>query len=210
MNVAWIDRLAKPKELLCEKMTLFWANHFVCEDNNYVYSQQFHNVLRKHTLGNFKGFVIAISKEAAMTKYLNTKQNRKQKPNENFARELMELFTLGVGNYTEDDIKESARVFTGYNHNLQGNFVFRKRVHDEGVKTFFGKSGNFNGDDIILENKQCAKYICGKVYRYFVNDIIDENHVNDLANVFYKDYDIEKLVRYMMLSISPLLWGSLN
>ena len=68
LNVAWIDRLAKPKELLCEKMTLFWANHFVYEDNNYVYNQQFHNVLRKHALGNFKDFVIAISKEAAMTK----------------------------------------------------------------------------------------------------------------------------------------------
>ncbi len=203
LNVAWIERLADPKELLREKMTLFWANHFVCQDNNYVYSQKFHNTLRTHALGNFKDFVVAISKEAAMTKYLNTKQNRKQKPNENFARELMELFTLGVGNYTEDDIKESARAFTGYSHNLQGEFVFRKRAHDEGVKAFFGKSGNFNGDDIIdiiLENKQCATYICGKIYRYFVNDTIDENHVNNMANVFYKDYNIENVMRYMMLS----------
>ncbi|WP_303316803.1 DUF1800 domain-containing protein [Flavivirga abyssicola] len=203
LNVAWIDRLAGTKELLREKMTLFWANHFVCEDNNYVYSQQFHNTLRTHALGNFKDFVKAISKEAAMTKYLNTKQNRKQKPNENFARELMELFTLGVGHYTEDDIKESARAFTGYSHNLQGNFVFRKRQHDEGSKTFFGRSGNFDGDDIIniiLENKQCAKFICEKMYRYFVNDIIDENHVNSMVDVFYADYNIENVMRYMMLS----------
>ncbi len=203
LNVAWIDRLTNTEELLREKMTLFWANHFVCKDNNYVYSQQFHNTLRSHALGNFKDFVIAISKEAAMTKYLNTKQNRKRKPNENFARELMELFTLGVGNYTEKDIKESARAFTGYSHNLQGQFVFKKRQHDEGIKTFFGKSGNFNGDDIIsiiLEDKQCAKFICGKIYRYFVNDIIDENHVNDMTEVFYADYNIEKVMRYMMLS----------
>ncbi|GAA3593648.1 DUF1800 domain-containing protein [Flavivirga amylovorans] len=203
LNVAWVDRLAGTKELLREKMTLFWANHFVCEDNNYVYSQQFHNTLRTHALGNFKDFVMAISKEAAMTKYLNTKQNRKQKPNENFARELMELFTLGVGHYTEDDIKESARAFTGYSHNLQGGFVFRKRQHDESIKTFFGRSGNFNGDDIvniILENKQCAKFICRKMYRYFVNDIIDENHVNEMADVFYADYNIENIMRYMMLS----------
>ncbi len=203
LNVAWIDRLTNTKELLREKMTLFWANHFVCKDNNYVYSQQFHNTLRTHALGNFKDFVMAISKEAAMTKYLNNKQNRKRKPNENFARELMELFTLGVGNYTEEDIKESARAFTGYSHNLQGDFVFKQRQHDDGVKTFFGKSGNFNGDDIInmiLENKQCAKFICEKMYRYFVNDVIDKNHVNAMTDVFYTDYGIEDVMRFMMLS----------
>ncbi|MGC1203955.1 MAG: DUF1800 domain-containing protein [Flavobacteriaceae bacterium] len=203
LNVAWINRLSNTKAVLREKMTLFWANHFVCEDNNYVYSQKFHNTLREYALGNFKDFVVAISKEAAMTKYLNTKQNRKQKPNENFARELMELFTLGVGNYTEEDIKESAKAFTGYSHDLQGNFVFRKRQHDEGVKTFFGRTGNFKGEDIIdiiLEDKQCATYICGKIYRYFVNDSIDVNHVSEMSNVFYKDYNIENLMRYVMLS----------
>ncbi|GAL78403.1 probable signal peptide protein [Algibacter lectus] len=139
LNIAWIDRLSNSNQILREKMTLFWANHFVCEDNNYVYTQNFHNRLREHALGNFKDFVKAISKEAAMTKYLNTKQNKKQKPNENFARELMELFTLGVGNYTENDIKESAKAFTGYSHNLKGEFVFKKRVHDETDKIFLVK-----------------------------------------------------------------------
>ena len=203
LNTAWIDRLTNPEELLREKMTLFWANHFVCEDNNFIFTQNFHNTLRKHAIGNFKEFVVAISKEAAMTKYLNTKQNRKQKPNENFARELMELFTLGVGHYTEDDIKESARAFTGYSHNFQGEFVFRQRQHDDESKAFFGKTGNFKGDDIIdiiLENKQCATYICGKIYRYFVNDTLNEQHVNTMANVFYKDYNIETLLRYVFLS----------
>ncbi len=203
LNVAWIDRLTNSQEILREKMTLFWANHFVCEDNSITYIQQFNNTLREHALGNFKDFVNAVSKEAAMTKYLNTKQNKKQKPNENFARELMELFTLGVGHYTEEDIKESAKAFTGYSHNLQGEFVFRNRQHDDSEKTFFGKTGNFSGEDIIniiLEQKQCANYICGKLYRYFVNDIIDENHVNAMADVFYKDYNIETIMRFILTS----------
>lgn len=203
LNVAWVKRLANSNEMLRERMTLFWANHFVCEDNNYVYTQNFHNTLRTHALGDFRAFVKAVSKEAAMTKYLNTKQNKKQKPNENFARELMELFTLGVGNYTENDIKESAKAFTGYGHNLKGEFSFRKRVHDETNKTFFGETGNFNGDDIIdliLEKKACATFVCTKVYRYFVNDTVNQNHVEELADVFYKDYNIENLMRHMMLS----------
>ena len=148
LNVAWVDRLTNSPEVLREKMTLFWANHFVCEDNSITYIQQFNNTLRKHAMGNFKDFVNAVSKEAAMTKYLNTKQNRKQKPNENFARELMELFTLGEGHYNEEDIKESAKAFTGYSHNLQGEFVFRKRQHDESEKTFFGKQK-------VRRNKNC-------------------------------------------------------
>lgn len=203
LNVHWIDRLATSHAILREKMTLFWANVFVCEDNNVVYIQQFNNTLRKHALGNFGDFAKAISKEAAMTKYLNTKQNRKQKPNENFARELMELFTLGEGHYTETDIQESAKAFTGYGHNLKGEFVFRKRQHDDTDKTFFGKTGNFSGNDIIdiiLEQKQCAQYICEKVYRYFVNDNLNEAHVNEMVAVFYADYNIEALMLHMLLS----------
>lgn len=203
LNVDWIDRLATSNAILREKMTLFWANVFVCEDNNVVYIQQFNNTLRKHALGNFGDFAKAISKEAAMTKYLNTKQNRKQKPNENFARELMELFMLGEGHYTETDIQESAKAFTGYSHDLKGKFVFRRRAHDDTNKIFFGKTGNFSGDDIIdiiLEQKQCAQYICEKVYRYFVNDHLNETHVNEMVNVFYKDYNIEALMRHVLLS----------
>lgn len=203
LNMAWIDKLANTDAILREKMTLFWANVFVCEDNNVVYVQQFNNTLRKHALGDFKEFTKAISKEAAMTKYLNTKQNRKQKPNENFARELMELFTLGEGHYTETDIKESAKAFTGYSHNLKGKFVFRKRQHDETEKTFFGKTGNYTGDDIIdiiLEQKQCSRFICEKVYRYFVNDTLNESHINDMVKVFYNHYNIEKLMRYVFMS----------
>lgn len=203
LNYAWIKQLEQPKELLRERMTLFWANHFVCKDNHVVYAQQYNNTLRTHALGNFRTFVKAISKEAAMLKYLNGKQNRKAKPNENFARELMELFTLGEGQYSEKDIKESARAFTGYNHDFDGNFVLRQRQHDEGLKTFFGKSGRFSGDDIIdliLEDKQCATNISSKIYRYFVNPKPNKKHIEAMAEVFYKDYDIENLMRFVFLS----------
>lgn len=202
-NYAWINRLVRPKETLRERMTLFWANHFVCKDNNILYVQRFNNTLRAYALGDFKVFVKAISKEAAMLKYLNGKQNKKRTPNENFARELMELFTLGEGQYSEKDIKESARAFTGYNHSIKGDFIMRQRQHDEGIKTFFGKSGNFSGDDIIdiiLRNKQCAYFISDKIYRYFVNPKPNKKHIEAMADVFYKDYNIETLMRFVFTS----------
>ena len=202
-NYAWVNRLANPKEVLRERMTLFWANHFVCKDDHIVFVQRYNNTLRTHALGDFKAFVKAISKEAAMLKYLNGKQNRKQTPNENFARELMELFTLGEGEYSENDIKQSARAFTGYDHDFKGNFVLRQRQHDESVKTFFGKTGNFSGDDIIdiiLKDKQCAFFISDKIYRYFVNPIPDKKHIEAMANVFFKDYNIENLMHFVFTS----------
>ncbi|MEM6685543.1 MAG: DUF1800 domain-containing protein [Bacteroidota bacterium] len=201
LNAAWLDRLGTTEQVLREKMTLFWANHFVCHDKNVLHFEQYNNTLRTHALGNFKEFVIAISKEASMIKYLNNKQNKKQQPNENFARELLELFTLGRDQYSEQDIKEAARAFTGWNHDLSGNFRLRRFQHDYGEKTFFGKTGNFNGEDIIeiiLQQKQCAQFICKKIYRYFVNDTLDASRVSEMTEVFYKDYDIEKLMRFVL------------
>ena len=203
LNLAWIDRLTNSKELLRERMTLFWANHFVCEDKNIVHIQQYNNTLRKYALGNFGDFLKAVSKEASMIKYLNSKQNRKAKPNENFARELLELFTLGNGNYVEQDIKEAARAFTGWNNTIQGKFKFRKFQHDFGSKVFLGESGNFDGDeiiDLILKQKQCARFICKKVYSYFVNERVNEDHINEMVRVFYPNYNIEDLMRCVFLS----------
>ena len=174
-------------------MTLFWTNHFVCQNNQIQFIQQYHNTVRANALGNLGDFTKAVAKEPAMLAYLNNKQNKKGSPNENFARELMELFTLGQNQYTEKDIKEAARAFTGYNNDYKGNFVFRKRQHDHEPKTFFGKTGNFTGDDIIdiiLEKKECATFICKKIYAYFVNDKINEQHINEMISVFYKDYNI--------------------
>ena len=199
-NVAWIQRLTITNIVLAEKMTLFWANVFVCRDNNIWYMQRYNNLLRENALGNFRDLVKEVAQSASMSKYLNNRQNVKESPNENFARELMELFTLGVGNYTEKDIKEAARAFTGWSFRLNGDFFLRPFKHDNGEKVFFGKRGNFNGDDIIdiiLEQKQCARFICEKLYRYFVNPEIDKSHVEELANRFYGDYDIKNLMEYL-------------
>ena len=184
-------------------MTLFWANVFVCRDNDIFFIQQYNNTLRKHALGDFRAFVKAIAKEPSMSKYLKNRQNRKQKPNENFARELMELFTLGVGNYSEQDIKEAARAFTGWSFKNDGTYFLNTKQHDFNSKTFFGKTGNFNGDDIIdiiLEQKQCAKYVCTKIYTYFINPIIDEKRLEEISDIFYKDYNISKLMKHIFKS----------
>lgn len=202
-NTAWVDRLIAPPELLRERMTLFWANHFVCRDNNALLIQQYNNTLRKHALGNFGDFVKAISKEASMIKYLNNKQNVKARPNENFGRELLELFTLGVGNYSEGDIKAAARAYTGWNHKFDGSFFLKKKVHDFGDKTFMGSTGDFDGDaivDLILKEKQCARFVCTKIYAHFVNENIDQKRVEELTMLFYKDYNIENLMQYIFMS----------
>ena len=203
LNTIWFKRLEKTPRVLRERMTLFWANHFVCRDMATNYILKYNTTLRTHALGNFRDFVKAISKEASMIKYLNLSQNRKNSPNENFARELLELFTLGEGNYLEKDIKECARAFTGYHFKFNGDFRFVKNRHDTGVKHFFGKEGDFDGDDIIdiiLEQKQCAQYICEKIYSYFVNTTINAEHVSEMVDVFYGEYDIEKLMRYVFNS----------
>ena len=199
----WFHRLKNPSEILREKMTLFWTNHFVCESKNILFVERFNNMLRKNALGNFGDFTKTVSKEAAMLNYLNNKQNKKKSPNENFARELMELFTLGQDQYTEKDIKESARAFTGYNHKFRGDFNFKEQHHDDDEKTFLGKSGDFNGGDIIdiiLEKKQCAHFISEKIYTYFVNENSNKKHIEEMVAVFYKDYNIETLMRFVLLS----------
>ena len=143
----------------------------------------------------------AVSKSPAMLQFLNNQQNKKSHPNENFAREVMELFTMGRGNYTENDVKEAARAFTGWSFNAKGEFLFRKNQHDAGSKTFLGKTGNYDGDDILnilLENKQTANYISNKIYRYFVNDNVDEKNQQWLSSRFYSNnYDIAKLLEDM-------------
>jgi len=203
LNNNWIDKLTHTKAILNEKMTLFWANVFVCRDRNIFHIQQYNNTLRKHALGDFRAFVKAIAKEPSMNKYLNNKQNIKKSPNENFARELMELFTLGIGNYTEEDIKEAARAFTGWSFNENGGFTLKKKHHDYDSKNFLGKTGNFNGEDIIdiiLEQKNCARFICKKIYRYFINPQINEKRLEELTTIFFKDYNIKTLMFHIFSS----------
>lgn len=120
LNIAWLDEMVTSKAQLREKMSFFWHGHFACRNLNIFFQQLLIDNIRNNALGSFKDLLVAVSKSAAMLAFLNNQQNRKQHPNENFAREVMELFTLGRGNYTENDIKEAARAFTGWNFDLAG------------------------------------------------------------------------------------------
>ena len=204
LNIAFITRMINTDAPLREKMTLFWHGHFACRSNNPFFAQQLNNIQRTNALGSFKTLLVEVSKSPAMLQYLNNQQNRKGKPNENFARELMELFTLGRGNYTEQDIKESARAFTGWMYDKDGSFIFRQNLHDPGTKTFFGKIGNFEGEniiDIILEKPETAQFIARKVYKFFVNDNPNEDHIKELAAHFYNSkYDIASMMKKMFTS----------
>jgi uncharacterized protein (DUF1800 family) len=204
LNILWLNRMASGENSLREKMTLFWHGHFACQNSNAFFVQKQHNLLREKALGKFGDLLMAVSKDPAMLAFLNNRQNRKDKPNENFAREVMELFTLGRGNYTESDIKNAARAFTGWNFNQDGEFVFNQRQHDFDEKSFFGKTGKLEGEDvigIILENKQTARFITTKIYRYFVNDTPDNKIINSLSEKFYKsDYDIAHLMKLIFSS----------
>ncbi|MES2809057.1 MAG: DUF1800 domain-containing protein [Bacteroidota bacterium] len=202
LNDAWMKQMSNTEAQLREKMTLFWHNHFACNVGNSFYQQQLNNIQRANALGNFKTMLLQVSQTPAMLQFLNNQQNQKNRPNENFARELMELFTLGRGNYTEQDVKESARAFTGWAYNgKDGTYRFNNNAHDNGVKTFLGKSANFCGEDImdiITANKQTAKFICTKLYRYFVNEVPDDAHVAQMADVFYNgNYEIKPLLEYL-------------
>src|ERR1700744_3713158 len=201
LNLAWINKMSTTDAVLREKMTLFWHNHFACRSNNALYAQQLNNIEREHALGNFRELVLEVSKSPAMLQFLNNQQNHKGHPNENFARELMELFTIGRGNYTEQDVKESARAFTGWGFDADGTFKMRPFLHDTGQKTFMGKTGNFDGDDIIgiiLARKETAHFVCNKLYKYLVNEIPDPDHVNAMADVFYNaNYEIKPLLEFV-------------
>jgi uncharacterized protein (DUF1800 family) len=204
VNADWVKMMANSYNPLLERMTLFWHDHFACRIKSPVFVSNYMNAIRGNALGSFRDLVIGVSKSPAMIRYLNNQQNRKRKPNENFARELLELFTIGRGNYTENDIKEAARAFTGWTSNLKGEFVFREKWHDTGKKTFMGSTGNFGGEDIInlvLARKETAFYITTKIYKYFVNEKINETRIKELADYFYEnDYDIGQLMSKIFTS----------
>lgn len=204
MNLRWLDTMINSEAQLREKMSLFWHGHFAARMPNSFFLQELLHIIRTNALGNFGDMLKAVSKSPAMLQFLNNQQNRKSHPNENFAREVMELFTMGRGNYTEIDVKEAARAFTGWGFNAQGQFVFRRNQHDTGTKTFLGKTGNFEGDDILnilLENSQTANYISKKIYRHFVNENINEINQQWLSKRFYSNnYDISKLLEDIFTS----------
>lgn len=198
LNLTWMAEMVKSKAQLREKMALFWHGHFACRNTNIFFQQQLLHVLRAGALGSFRTLLHEVSKSAAMLQFLNAAQNRKGKPNENFAREVMELFTMGRGHYAEKDIKEAARAFTGWRANARGEFQFRKGVHDGGTKTIFGKSAAFTGEevlDLLLDQKTTARYITQKVYKAFVAETVDGEKAAWLADRFYNsDYNISALL----------------
>jgi hypothetical protein len=172
----WLYALYHSPHPLREKMTLFWHNHFVSsiakvQSGVKMYNQN--KLLRKYALGKFPPFLLDISMDAAMLDYLDSNSNINSKPNENYAREVMELFTLGVGNYTEKDVQEAARAFTGWHTNGADAFEFNKHFHDFGTKTVLGQKGEWNGDDvvrIILEQPVAARFLVRKLYRFFISE----------------------------------------
>ena len=204
LNSIWMSKMVNSSAQLREKMAFFWHGHFACRNLNVLYQQQLLNIIRQHALGNFGTMLKAVSRSAAMLNFLNNQQNRKDHPNENFAREVMELFTIGRGNYSETDVKEAARAFTGWTANFQGEFVFRRFQHDFGSKTVLGRSGNFEGEEvlnILLEEKKTAVYITTKLYRFLVNEIPDATHIQWLSDRFYKNgYEIGPLLEDIFTS----------
>lgn len=204
LNLAWLNEMVNSPAQLREKTALFWHGHFASRNLNIFYQQLLLEAVRKNALGSFEDLLYDVSKSAAMINFLNNNQNKKDHPNENFAREVMELFTLGRGHYTEQDVKESARAFTGWGADIRGEFVFRRGQHDDGVKTILGQTGRFDGDDvlhILLEQKQTAAFITRKIYRYFVNDSVDETHLAWLADRFYQSrYHIGSLLEDIFTS----------
>ncbi|MFD0862859.1 DUF1800 family protein [Sungkyunkwania multivorans] len=177
------------------RITLFWSNHFVTEAPVYqsaAYLFQYHHTLETHALGNFKTLTHAIGLTAPMLIYLNGYQNRRGRPNENYARELFELFTLGenVG-YTQDDIVETARALTGWNERevAWGPITFDPSKFDDGEKTIFGQTGHWGYDDVIdilftERPTEIAQFICEKLYAYFISPVVDQTIVDGLAQTF--------------------------
>jgi uncharacterized protein (DUF1800 family) len=203
INRLWLRHMMEPDKGLVEKMTLFWHGHFACRTVDNPYSTlQLNSVLRQNTLGSFRDLLYGVSKSPGMIAYLHLRQNKKGEPNEDFARELCEVFTLGRDvDYTEQDIVEIARAFTGWTTDLQGNWLVRPRQHDDGQKTIFGKTGNFGGEDVLemlLENKHTADFIAKKIYRFFVQEEVNHEHVAELSTVFYEsNYDITSMMKHL-------------
>lgn len=204
----WIYVLLHTPHPLREKMTLFWHNHFATSQakvNDVAAMLGQNQLLRQHALGKFGPLLQDMSKDPAMLVWLDTVQNKKGKPNENYARELMELFSLGRGHYTEKDIREAARAFTGWSLK-EGRFSFQKSQHDPGAKTVFGKTSKFGGEQIVelcLDRPEAARFLVVKLIRAFISDTLEPEPelVEALALPFREsDYDVSQLMRRLLSS----------
>jgi len=201
----WVHRMIASPRPLQEKMTLFWHGHFTSKDGgaqgDFLYRQN--QLFRANALGNFRTLTLAVSRDPEMLRYLNGNQNYKAHPNENYGRELMELFTCGIGNYTEDDVKAAARAFSGWNLR-GGEFHFNPNQHDNDPKTFLGKTGNWNGDDIVdilVAHPATAKRLCTQLWEYFAYPNPEPQVLDALTQTYYASgYDVRAVMGRILRS----------
>ena len=193
------------------RLVLFWSNHFVTRLEDYYASNhlyEYYSTIEEHLLGNFQEFVRAIGKTSAMLVFLNGLENTNNSPNENYARELFELFTLGVDNgYTQNDIVETSKALTGYNHRENWTYpiYFDASTFDNSEKTIFNQTGNYDYDgliDLLFEERapQIAQFICKKLYSYFVSATVNETVVTEMASIFVQDFNISNILRILFKS----------
>jgi hypothetical protein len=189
LSLWWANRMLTTNRPLEEKLTLFWHGHFATGQNkvrDYRMMLRQNELFRRHASGSFRDLLMEILQDPAMLVFLDNGENIKKHPNENFGRELLELFTMGVGNYTEHDVREAARAFTGWTNDVL-KFKFDSEQHDFGEKTFLGRKGAFDGGDIIqiiLDQPVTADFMAAKLYRYFVRDEIDARVKSDLGKTY--------------------------
>ena len=206
LGLWWANRMLTTRRPLEEKLTLFWHGHFATGENKVRDSRMMlrqNEMLRAHASGAFRDLLIGILKDPAMLVYLDNGENIKKHPNENFGRELLELFTMGVGNYTERDVREGARAFTGWTNDAL-TFKFDTEQHDFGEKTFLGRTGTFNGEDIldiILRQPVTAEFVAGKLYRFFVREEITASVKAELGRTLREGgYQVKPLLKQIFLS----------
>jgi len=202
----WANRMLTSPRPLQEKMALFWHGHFTSNEAKVRYYRKLLGQLelfQKQGMGNFRDLTIAVAQDPAMLSFLDAGVNVKGASNENFAREIMEIFTMGVGHYTETDIREAARAFTGWNF-VDLKFVVNKDQHDDGEKTFLGHTGRLDGVDvidIIMQQPATADYIAGKIYRYFVREDLSPELQKKLGAILRQNkYEITPLLETIFLS----------
>ncbi len=212
----WLREMIATPSPLTERMTLFWHNHFATSQQKVRSTRLMYRqnaLLRREALGNFAALLHEVAKDPAMLIYLDNAGSRKQAPNENFAREVMELFTLGEGHYTEHDIKEAARAFTGWSLDRDsGEFTYRRMWHDYGEKTVLGRTGRLDGDDVLdvlLSRPETARFITAKLWREFVSPTPDEKETSRWADAFRAGrYEVKPLMRAVLTS--DAFWSSDN
>jgi uncharacterized protein (DUF1800 family) len=202
----WLLRMTYTSRPLQEKLTLFW--HGILTSGVSKIGARYLNTLlaqneflRANATGTYDTLLKGISRDPAMMVWLDLQTNSKAHPNENFARELMELFSLGIGHYSEDDVRESARAFTGYQLDKDRHFVYNAKNHDDGQKTFLGQTGTFGGDqviDVILQQRAAAEYISTRLWSYFAYPNPEPEVVKALADTFQQsNYSIKATLKQL-------------